>query len=259
MGTALITWASSGIGKDLAYIHAENLWNLVLVARSNDDLQEVKKDIESKYSVSVLVLAYDLTETHAAKEIYDTIKSEKIEIEYLINNAWFGGVGKFYEREWSQDKNMILLNILALTELTRLFLPDFVAKNSGRIMNTSSTASLLAGPNQAVYFASKAFVTSFSNAINEELYDKNVTVTALLPWATDTGFWSRSGMDRTKMFQNTASSREVAETGYEAMMQGKRNVLAGVGFAWKILMYLIPFIPKSLLLSQIRKAQETNT
>jgi short-subunit dehydrogenase len=253
---SLITGASSGIGKEMALIHAAKGGDLIIVARNREKLEELKKEIEDKYSVSVFVIAKDLSLPNAGREIYSKVKEAGIEIDYLINNAGFGGIGKFYEREWGKDLAMINLNIIALTELTRMFLPDFVKRNKGKILNTSSTASLIPGPLQAVYFATKAYVTSFSNALAEELYDTNVTVTALLPGATKTEFGKISGMDKTKMFKKTASARTVAQAGYDAMMIGKLNIISGITFSQKILFLLIPFLPKKMLLKQIRIMQE---
>lgn len=257
MGTvALITGSSSGIGKQLAHIHAQRGGDLVVVARSEDKLNELKAELESKHSVQVTVIPKDLTLPDAAQEVYDHVKREGIEVEYLINNAGFGGRGKFHQRDWDQDHAMIQLNVVALTALCRLFLPDFVRRNSGRILNVSSTASLLPGPLQAVYYATKAFVTSLSNALAEELHDTNVTVTALLPGATETEFGRTSGMDKTSMFQKTASASSVAQDGYAGMLAGKLNVISGVTFGQRIMLAAIPFAPKKLLLRIVRKMQE---
>jgi short-subunit dehydrogenase len=254
--TALITGASSGLGKEFAKIHAKNGGNLVIVARSKDKLLKLKDELEKTYSIHVSVIVKDLTDADAAQEIYNFVKFSKIEVDYLINNAGFGGIGKFHEREWHQDLSMIQLNIIALTDLTRKFLPDFVEKNSGKILNVSSTASLMAGPMQAVYFATKAYVTSFSNAIAEELHDTNVTVTALMPGATETDFGKTSGMDKTELFNNTADASDVAQDGYDAMINGDLEIISGVSFAQKMMMKAIPITPKSILLKQIRKMQE---
>ncbi len=255
---ALITGASSGIGKELAHIHATKGGDLVVVARSIDKLNALQSDLQAKYGTTVKVIQKDLTHETAAQEVYDEVHQSGITIDYLINNAGFGGVGKFHEREWSKDLSMIQLNIIALTALTRLFLPDMVSRNQGKILNVSSTASLLPGPMQAVYYATKAYVTSFSNAIAEELYDKNISVTALLPGATETDFGQVSGMDKTDLFTNTSSAREVAQAGYAAMIDGDLNVLAGLSFPQKIMMKMLPIVPKKALLSQIRKAQTVN-
>ncbi len=194
--TALITGASSGIGKELAIIHAQQGGNLVLVARRADKLNELKQTLESQHKVSVYVIAKDLTNANAPQEVYDEVQTQGITVDYLINNAGFGGRGKFHERSIEDDLAMINLNIVALTLLTKLFLPDFVKRNSGKILNTSSTASFMPGPLQAVYFATKTYVTFLSNAIAEELYDTNVTVTNLMPGATESEFAKTSGMEK---------------------------------------------------------------
>jgi len=253
---ALITGASSGIGRELAFIHAEQKGDLIIVARRKVELESLKTELETKYGIQVRIIVKDLTKPEAPQEIYNEIKQAGIQIEYLINNAGFGGIGKFYEREWVKDEAMINLNIMALTSLTRIFLPDFVQRNSGRILNVSSTASLMPGPLQAVYFASKAYVTSFSNAIAEELHDTNVTVTALLPGATETEFGKISGMDKTSLFDNTYSAKMVAEDGYKSMMKGKLNKIAGVGFSQRLLMAFIPFSPRRMVLKQVRNMQK---
>jgi len=253
---ALITGASTGIGKELATIHAEKGGDLVIVARSKDKLEKLKSKLETKHAVKVMVIAKDLGTPEAPKEIYDEVKNAGLQIDYLINNAGFGGVGKFHEREWENDLAMINLNIVVLTALTRFFLPDFVKQNSGKILNVSSTASLMPGPLQAVYFATKAYVTFFSNAIAEELNETNVTVTALLPGATETEFGRTSGMDKTTMFQQAVSARGVAEDGYNGMMDGKLDVISGLTFSQKMMMAMIPITPKKVLLKQIRKMQE---
>ncbi|WP_196888449.1 SDR family NAD(P)-dependent oxidoreductase [Aureivirga sp. CE67] len=253
---ALITGASSGIGEEIAKIHAENRGDLIIVARRKQKLEDLKQELENKYKIEVKIIVKDLTHSEAALEIYKEVKEAGINVDYLINNAGFGGHGKFHERDWENDLQMIQLNILALTALTRFFLPDFVKNNRGKILNVSSTASLMPGPLQAVYFATKAYVTSFSNAIAEELHDTNITVTALLPGATETEFAQTSGMDKTDLFQNTFSAIEVAKAGYDGMLKGKLNVLAGLTFSQKIMMATVPFVPKKTMLKQIRNMQE---
>jgi len=253
---ALITGASSGIGKQLAYIHAEKGGDLVIVARSADKLATLKEEIEAKYGVQAMVIVKDLTSATAPQEIYEEVKAAGVEVEYLINNAGFGGRGKFHERAWEQDLAMINLNIVALTALTRYFLPDFVARNSGKILNVSSTAAFLPGPLQAVYYATKAYVTSFSNAVAEELHDTNITVTALMPGATETEFAKVSGMDKTALFDNTFSAQEVARDGYDGMMAGKLDVIAGVTFMQRMMMGTASLLPKGMLLKQVRQMQE---
>ena len=254
--TALITGASSGIGKEFARIHAERGGDLILVARREDQLNALKSELEAKHKVRVYVLAEDLSDEAAPNRIADAVSSLELSVDVLINNAGFGGQGKFHEREWRLDRSMIQVNAVALSALTRLFLPDMVQRNAGKILNVSSTAGEMPGPLQAVYFATKAYVTSFGNALAEELHDTMVTVTTLLPGATESGFASTSGMEGTPLFQKTASARSVAKAGYEAMLRGKLNVIASVPFARRVIYLLVPFLPKRMLLREVRKTQE---
>lgn len=253
---ALVTGASSGIGKELARIHAARGGNVVLVARSLEKLEVLKIELERQYGIEATVIAKDLTKPDAAKEIYEEVTAAGIEIDYLVNNAGFGGRGKFHERNWEDDLAMINLNVIALTALTRRFLPDFVKRNSGKILNVSSTASLMPGPLQAVYYATKAYVTFFSNALNEELHDTDISVTNLMPGATETEFAKVSGMDKTDLFNKTAPARDVAQAGYDGMLKGRLDVIAGVTFGQKMMMGMLPFTPKKMLLKQIRQMQE---
>lgn len=256
--TALITGASSGIGKEFARIHAERGGDVVIVARRTDKLEALKTELERDHSIRATVIAKDLGTPGAAAELYAAVHEAGIQVDYLINNAGFGGRGKFHERAWDDDLAMINLNIVALTALTRLFLPDFVKRNAGRILNVSSTASLLPGPLQAVYYATKAYVTSFSNAIAEELHDTKVTVTALLPGATESEFAATSGMDKTGLFAKTAGTRSVAQDGYDAMLRGTLNVISGVTFMQRAMMATLPIMPKRALLKQVRRMQEVD-
>jgi len=255
---ALITGASTGIGKEFATIHAEKGGDLVIVARRKEKLEALKQELEKKHGIRVKYIVKDLSLENAPREVYDEIKQAGIEIDYLINNAGFGGIGKFHERDWKQDETMINLNIRALSALTRFFLPDFVKRNSGKILNVSSTASYMPGPLQAVYYASKSYVTFFSNALAEELSDTNVTVTSLHPGPTDSEFAQVSGMDKTNLFDKPFSARTVAEKGYNGMLKGKLNVLAGVAFSQRMMLPLIPFFPRKMVIKMIRKMQEVN-
>jgi short-subunit dehydrogenase len=254
--TALITGASSGIGKELAKIHAAKGGDLVIIARSEDKLKSLKSEIENQYGVDVMIIAKDLEKAEAPKEIFDEVTDEGVKVEYLINNAGFGGRGKFHEREWEKDLAMINLNITALTALTRFFLPGMVERNSGKILNVSSTASYMPGPLQAVYYATKAYVTFFSNAIAEELYDTKITVTALLPGATETGFASAADLEKTELFKKTASAYQVALDGYNGMIAGKLDVVSGLTGGQKMMMAMLPILPKKMLLKQVREMQE---
>lgn len=253
---ALITGASSGIGREFARIHAENGGDIVIIARREDKLNELKEELKEKYNAKVKIIVKDLTLPQAAIEIYNEVKSDGIEIDYLINNAGFGGRGYFYKRPMELDLQMIQLNIVTLTTLTRLFLPDFVERNSGKILNVSSTAALMAGPLQAVYYASKAYVLSFSNAISQELHDTNITVTALLPGATETEFAKVSDMSNTVLFAKTVSPHIIAKEGYNSMLKGKLDVIVGLTAHQKIMINMIKLIPKRLMLKEIYKIQQ---
>lgn len=254
--TALITGASAGIGRELARIHAQKGGDLILVARRRDALDTLAAELKAAHGTQSLVIAADLSEETAPQMIYDQLRAADVTVDILINNAGFGGRGKFHERAWADDRSMIQVNIVALSALTRLVLSDMVARNSGRILNVSSTASMMPGPLQAVYFASKAYVTFFSNALTEELHDTNVTVTALLPGATETEFAQVSGMDQTGLFNKTVSANSVAQDGYDAMMAGEMDRISGLQPMQKIMFRVMNFLPKRIAIREIRKMQE---
>lgn len=251
---AFITGASMGIGREFSRVHAEQGGDLIIVARRAEKLAALKTELEKKHGVKVMVITKDLSMPQAAQEVYDEVKNAGIEIDYLINNAGFGGIGKFYERKWADDHAMLMVNMMTLTHLTRLFLPEFVKRNHGRILNVSSAAALLPGPMQAVYYATKAYVTSFSNAVAEELYDTRVTVTTLMPGMVDTEFAAVSGMDKTAVGSHGYDAAQTAREGYHGMLAGKLNVYSG-RFSQKVAMKLIPFTPIKVLLKSVRKMQ----
>lgn len=252
---ALITGASSGIGKELAEIHAAAGGDLILVARREDKLEALAASLRQQ-GATATVIAMDLTESGAARRLFDQVEDAGLKVDVLINNAGFGGRGYFHERDWRSDEAMIQLNVMALTALTRHFLPGFVHRGAGRILNVSSTASFMPGPLQAVYYATKAYVTFFSNALSEELRDTGVTVTNLMPGATETEFAQVSGMDKTGLFDKPFGAREVAQAGYDGMMKGDIDVVAGLTFGQRMMMAMIPITPKKVLLKQIRQMQE---
>lgn len=250
----LITGASSGIGKELARLHAERQRDLVVVARRQEALLELKEELESKHGVAVRVIAKDLTTSGAVEEIFGELTEEGIVVDYLFNNAGFGGRGRFREQSWSMLHGMIDLNIKAVTELTHRFLPGMVERGRGRILNTSSTAGFMPGPMQAVYFATKAYVNSFSQAVASEVENSGVSVTALCPGAVKTEFGEVADMDDTSMFENAKSARYTAEKGYEAMEAGKLEVITETGL--KVMIKgAMPFVPKRVGLNIIKKMQ----
>jgi len=251
--TALITGASSGIGAELAREHAKKGGNLILVARRKELLETLKQELEQQYSVSVLAICKDLNQPDATHGLYEQTKDLNVEI--LINNAGFGLLGAFDQAEIDKIESMIHVNVMALTTLTRLFLPDMLRRNSGKILNIASTASFMPGPLQAVYFATKAYVRSLSWALSEEVRNSSVTVTTLCPGPTRTEFEEKSKMSGTALFEKAKSAQKVAQAGYNAMMKGKRNIVTDRG--QHFLIKLLPFVPTKLSLSITRKLQET--
>ncbi len=226
--TALVTGASSGIGAELARVHAARGGDLVILARRADRLEALKAELEAAHHVTVQTLVKDLAQADAPKQVHDEIKSRGVRIDYLINNAGFGYRGFFHEQDWERNEAMIQVNVVALAALTRLFVPEMVARHRGRILNVASMAGFVAGPLQSVYYASKAFVVSFSEAIASELAGTGVTVTALCPGPVETEFIERAGLQDARGFVTGASARDVAECGYRAMLQGKTLIVPGL-------------------------------
>jgi short-subunit dehydrogenase len=226
--TALVTGASSGIGAELARVHAEHGGDLVIVARRQDRLEALRAELEKAHGTAVHVLVKDLAQAHAALQIRDELQARGVRVDYLVNNAGFGSRGFFHEQDWAVNEAMIHVNILALAALTRMFVPDMVERHSGRVLNVASMAGFAPGPLHAVYYASKAFVISFSEAIANELRRTGVTVTALCPGFTGTEFGQVAGVEGIRSFSRTFSAREIAEIGYEAMLKGKTLVVPGV-------------------------------
>lgn len=250
---ALITGASSGIGLELSRIHASNGGDLIIVARGEDNLTVLKKELQEKYNCSVYIIVKDLSNPTAATEIYNEVKEQNLDVDFLLNNAGFGGQGFFHEREWEKDLAMINVNIVALSNLTRLFLPDFVKKDSGKILNTSSSAALCPGPLQAVYYATKAYVTSFSNALAAELSETNITVSTLMPGATRTKFATTSGMSKSVLFKKASNPYDIALKGYNGMIKGKLNIYAGISLS---IVNIMKFAPRKVIIKSIKKRQQ---
>ena len=254
--TALITGASSGIGLELAKIHASKGGNLVLVARSTDKLENLKNEIEQQFGSQVIIIAKDLSKQEAPKEVYDQLQQESINVDYLFNNAGFGDYGFFHETDWDKEAQMIDLNVRTLTHFTKLFIKDMVNKKSGKIMNVASTASFQPGPLMSVYYATKHYVLAFSEGIANELKGTGVTVTALCPGPTASGFQNAAAMNDSKLVKGVKmpSSREVAEYGYRSLEKGK--VVAIHGFMNKMMAESSRFMPRSIVRSVVRKVQE---
>ena len=226
---ALITGASSGIGLELARRMAREKINLILVARSRDKIQALAQELEKNEGIKAHPIAIDLTDSMAVHSIFTECKSLGFEVEFLINNAGFGSYGPFLETEWAVTQNMINLNVLALTHLTSAFAPEMKRRGRGRILNVASTAAFQPGPLMAVYFATKAFVLSFSEAVGEELRGTGVTVTALCPGATESGFHAVAKTESSRFVKGRTipTSREVAEFGYSEMIKGTPVAIHG--------------------------------
>lgn len=252
---ALVTGASSGIGKELARIHAGKGGDLVLVARRIELLTALKEELIEKFGVKVEVLSQDLSNQNAAKTIFQFTEDKKIRIDYLFNNAGFGGQGLFIDRPIEKDLEMIRLNVSTLVELTHLYLQGMQKNNFGKILNTASTAGFLPGPLQATYFATKAFVISFTRGLAQELKTTRITVTALCPGPVKTEFAKVAGMENAKLFENGVSAKVTALKGYNAMMKGKVVCISQLSLAFAI-PFILPFIPSSISAKIIHKLQE---
>lgn len=251
---ALITGASSGIGKELARIHASKNGDLMLVARRSEELEILKKELEEKHAIKVWIFVKDLTSKNAAKDVYEFTKSNQLEVEYLFNNAGFGGHGFFVDRPIAKDLEMIDLNVSALVELSHLFLQDMKSRKAGKILNTASTAGFLPGPLQATYFATKAFVVSFSEALAHELKPHNISVTALCPGPVKTEFEKTAGMTGGNLFEKAASAKSTAEKGYRAMEKGKVICISDPVLN-VLLRFILPFFPKFIIPGMVQKMQ----
>ena len=242
--TALITGASKGIGKELAFLFAERGHNLVLVARSAEALKKIKMELEETCSVSVHVFVADLSNAVTAHALFNEVKEKGVDIDYLVNNAGFGDYGAFADTEWECYERMIALNVTTLTHLTHLFVGDWRGRKAGRILNISSTAAFQPGPMMAVYFATKSFVLHLSEALDEELKKEHITVTTLCPGPTTTHFGEVSKMNASQLVKHVqiADAKEVAELGYRAMMRGKAVVIHGA--MNKLAPFGIRFLPR---------------
>lgn len=229
MSTVLITGASGGIGYELAKLFARDRHNLVLVARSADKLAQAAAELQA-HGVTVKTVPLDLDEAPASKFLYDQLQRDGTSVEILVNNAGFGAFGEFAQMSNEEIFGQIQLNIIALTELTRLFLPPMLARRSGRILNVASTAGFQPGPFMAVYYATKAYVISFSEAIANEVRNSGVTVTCFCPGATHTGFAQRAGNDNSRLFKKLGAMKveKVALDGYRAVMEGRGLAISGL-------------------------------
>ncbi len=223
---ALITGASAGIGMELARVFAREGHPLVLTARREDRLEQLARELEGAHGIDVRVVAADLTEAEAPVRLFEQLSGEAVDV--LVNNAGFGASGRFHELDRRRQLDMIQLNVAALTDLTHLFLGPMVTRGRGSILNVASTAAFQPGPLMAVYYASKTYVLSLSEALAEELSGTGVSVTALCPGPTKSEFQATAEIEETRMAQMLMDAEPVAEAGYRGMASGKRIVIPGL-------------------------------
>ena len=249
---ALITGATTGIGYELSKLFASDGHDLVLVARNKELLFQRQQELSTDYGVDVKIFGLDLSIDPAPFELYEAIKNKNIQIDFLVNNAGFGLVGNFSETNLDTELNMIKLNEIALIVLTKLYLKEMLKRKSGRIMNVVSTASFFSGPLMAIYYATKAHVLSFTTAIAIEIKGTHVSISALCPGPTLTGFQKRASIRIHKILRKKMLPAEkVAKIGYDGFMRGKTVIIPG--FFNKISTYFGKYLPRELTSSIIKK------
>lgn len=252
--TALITGASGGIGYELAKLFAADGFDIVLVARSEDKLKAAVAELEAGHGITGHVIAADLTKPDAPEQIHDQLQQDHISIDALVNNAGFATYRPFIETDLNREMQMIQLNVACLTHLTRLFLPGMVERGQGWVMNVASTAAFQPGPLMAVYYASKAYVLSFSEAIAAEVAGSGVKVSALCPGPTESGFQQRAAMEDSKLVQGgLMDAAAVAQRGYQGLMRGQRVVVPGTKNA--LMAFSTRFVPRDIATKLVMNLQ----
>ena len=250
--TALVTGASGGIGEDIARLLVHGGCNVVLLARTASKLDALAAELWRSGQASASVLTADLSDPAAVDHIVDTLADRRITVDILVNNAGFGTVGEFARDDPDEQLGMLQVNIVALTHLTRRLLPGMIERRHGRVLNVASTAAFQPGPLMAVYYATKAYVLSLSDALSEETAGTGVTVTCLCPGPTRTGFQDRAQMQNTRLMNMTRqmTSEDVARAGYEGMMAGRALVIPGL--LNKIGAQVIPLLPRRIVTRFVR-------
>ena len=256
MATVLITGSYGGLGTEFVNIHAASGGDVILVGRSQVKLDAQAAQVEKKHGVKAYTIAADLSTEESSQQIFDACQELGILPDYFINNAGFGGQGDFArERTLDQDMSMIAINIESPTRLLKLFLLEMIKRGSGKVLNVSSTAATTPGPLQAVYYATKAYVTSWSNALWREVQGTGVTVSCLMPGAMTTGFAAAGGLADTQLFANAVSPTKVAQEGYNGMLAGKINIISGLVSWQKPLISLSPMMPRKRMLDFVYDQQ----
>ena len=252
---ALITGASTGIGYEFTKLFARDGYGLVLVARDGERLAQVKAELEQRFHVAVRTVSKDLARPQAPEELFAELQRERIGVDVLVNNAGFGTHGLFAEADPASQLQMMQVNMVALTHLTRLVLPSMIARRSGKILNVASTAAFQPGPLMAVYYATKAYVLSFSEALANELQGTGVSVTVLCPGPTRTEFQRRAGVEETKLMAGQRmEANAVAVAGYRGLMAGTIVVIPGMRN--RLLAFAVKHLPRPLVIRAVRKIQE---
>ena len=254
-GRALVTGASAGIGRELARLFAERGHDLVLVARRRDELERLASELGARHGVAADVVACDLAQDGAAARVCEELDRRALDVVYLVNNAGFGLAGRFVETDGAVESSMLHVNVVALTELTKLLLPPMVAARRGGVLNVASTAAFQPGPLMAVYYASKAYVLSFTEALAEELRGTGVAATVLCPGPTRSGFQERAGVGDTMLVRaGLMDARPVAEAGYDALVRGRRVVVPGVKN--KVLAQSVRVAPRVVVTRVVKRLQQ---
>jgi len=256
LGYALITGASSGMGCEFARLLAADGWNLILVARNMSNLENISRSLKSDFNIKVKVLCQDLSLPDTARLIFEDLQKENIEVNALINCAGLSVHGEFGASDLHEQMHMIQVNICALTSLTRIFLAPMLERKSGWILNVASTAAFRSAPLQAVYYASKAYVLHFTEALSNELKDSGVTATCFCPGATKTDFFRRAGMKVPQSLQNQLMNADrAAAIGYQAALKGKVVVIPGIKN--KLSVFIMRVLPRSMAIKIMRKVMDT--
>jgi short-subunit dehydrogenase len=252
----LVTGGTSGIGKELARLFAQNGHNLILVARDEAELAATAAELKSG-ATEVVTISKDLFQKDGAMQVYDLVKAKGLEVDILVNDAGQGVYGLFAETDLHRELDIIQLNISSLVTLTKLFLQDFLAKGTGKILNVGSVAGTVPGPYQAVYHGTKAFINNFSEGLRNEVKDKGITVTVLLPGVTDTDFFNKADSQNSKLVQDKdkmANPADVAKDGYDALMSGDDKVVSG--FKNKMEVAMGNITPDPVAAERTKKMQE---